>query len=190
MHDIATRSLSETSDDRFDHEVLGIPAHEPEPTPQWAPGEACTLPRTQQPLREAEFAALFVTALRGIERPSRIWLRLEFDPCDEIEMTTRDLLARESACCTFFDFQLTSTDTGLAQDVRVPDARIDVLDGLARHAGGARATAPTRAGGDRVTRPLRSGQLATAAEVSVQTLRYYERRGLLPGPRRAVGGAP
>lgn len=29
---------------------------------------------------------------------------------------------------------------------------------------------------------LRSGQLAVAAGVNVQTLRYYERRGLLPYP--------
>ena len=35
---------------------------------------------------------------------------------------------------------------------------------------------------------LRSGQLAAAAGVNVQTLRYYERRGLLPVPERSLGG--
>ncbi|MBQ1041367.1 MULTISPECIES: MerR family transcriptional regulator [unclassified Micromonospora] len=35
---------------------------------------------------------------------------------------------------------------------------------------------------------LRSGRLADAAGVTVQTLRYYERRGLLPAPRRSPGG--
>ncbi|MCO1659959.1 MerR family transcriptional regulator [Pseudonocardia humida] len=35
---------------------------------------------------------------------------------------------------------------------------------------------------------MRSGQLAAAAGVNVQTLRYYERRGLLPEPRRTLGG--
>jgi MerR family mercuric resistance operon transcriptional regulator len=35
---------------------------------------------------------------------------------------------------------------------------------------------------------LRSGQLAREAGVNVQTLRYYERRGLLPAPRRSLGG--
>lgn len=35
---------------------------------------------------------------------------------------------------------------------------------------------------------LRSGQVAEAASVNVQTLRYYERRGLLPEPRRTAGG--
>lgn len=36
--------------------------------------------------------------------------------------------------------------------------------------------------------PLRSGQLAAAAGVNHQTLRYYERRGLLAEPDRTLGG--
>lgn len=39
-----------------------------------------------------------------------------------------------------------------------------------------------------MTGALRSGQLAGAAGVNVQTLRYYERRGLLPDPQRSLGG--
>jgi MerR family mercuric resistance operon transcriptional regulator len=35
---------------------------------------------------------------------------------------------------------------------------------------------------------LRSGQVAAAAGVNVQTLRYYERRGLLAEPDRSLGG--
>ena len=35
---------------------------------------------------------------------------------------------------------------------------------------------------------LRSGQLAAAAGVNVETLRYYERRGLLAEPHRSPGG--
>jgi DNA-binding transcriptional MerR regulator len=35
---------------------------------------------------------------------------------------------------------------------------------------------------------LRSGELAEAAGVNPQTLRYYERRGLLAEPRRSPGG--
>jgi MerR family mercuric resistance operon transcriptional regulator len=35
---------------------------------------------------------------------------------------------------------------------------------------------------------LRSGQLAAAAGVNLQTLRYYERRGLLAEPERTPGG--
>ncbi|MEU5861219.1 MerR family transcriptional regulator [Nonomuraea sp. NPDC047529] len=35
---------------------------------------------------------------------------------------------------------------------------------------------------------LRSGQVAEQAGVNIQTLRYYERRGLLAEPRRSPGG--
>ncbi|MEV0246871.1 MerR family transcriptional regulator [Nocardia sp. NPDC050712] len=35
---------------------------------------------------------------------------------------------------------------------------------------------------------LRTGQLAEAAGVNIQTLRYYERRGLLAEPDRSLGG--
>jgi DNA-binding transcriptional MerR regulator len=37
-------------------------------------------------------------------------------------------------------------------------------------------------------RTLRSGEVARLAGVNVQTLRYYERRGLLPRPERSSGG--
>jgi MerR family mercuric resistance operon transcriptional regulator len=39
-----------------------------------------------------------------------------------------------------------------------------------------------------VTRGLRSGEVAAAAGVNLQTLRYYERRGLLVAPHRTTGG--
>ena len=35
---------------------------------------------------------------------------------------------------------------------------------------------------------LRSGQLTDAAGVNTQTLRYYERQGLLAEPERTLGG--
>lgn len=35
---------------------------------------------------------------------------------------------------------------------------------------------------------LTIGQVATAADVNVQTIRYYERRGLFPTPRRTPSG--
>jgi DNA-binding transcriptional MerR regulator len=39
-----------------------------------------------------------------------------------------------------------------------------------------------------VSAALRSGELAGAAGVNLQTLRYYERRGLLAEPARSPGG--
>jgi DNA-binding transcriptional MerR regulator len=47
------------------------------------------------------------------------------------------------------------------------------------------AHAPAAGG---ATAGLRSGQVASAAGVNVETLRYYERRGLLPEPQRSPGG--
>lgn len=35
---------------------------------------------------------------------------------------------------------------------------------------------------------LRAGQVAEAAGVNVETLRYYERRGIIPEPDRSLGG--
>ena len=37
------------------------------------------------------------------------------------------------------------------------------------------------------TAPLTIGRLARQAEVGIQTIRYYERRGLLPDPGRTAG---
>lgn len=39
-----------------------------------------------------------------------------------------------------------------------------------------------------MTGGLRSGQVAAAAGVGLQTLRYYERRGLVAEPERTLGG--
>jgi len=39
-----------------------------------------------------------------------------------------------------------------------------------------------------LTAGLRAGQVATAVGVNLQTLRYYERRGLLAKPDRTLGG--
>lgn len=41
---------------------------------------------------------------------------------------------------------------------------------------------------DDMTPGLRSGQVAAAARVNRQTLRYYERRGLIVEPDRTLGG--
>jgi hypothetical protein len=108
-------------------------------TAAWAPVDACRLPTEEQPLREAEFDALFATALAGVERPAPERVRLVFRPDVDIE----DLVARESSCCSFFDFAITATTDGLVLDVRVPVTRVAVLDGLARRAEAARAGAGT-----------------------------------------------
>lgn len=107
----------------------------------WVPADACTLPTAEQPFRVAEFAALLATALRRAQRRERGWLRLWLTATPEVEATTRELIARESQCCSFFDFHLTSARGDLLLDVRVPDDRCEVLDGISRQAEAVQARA-------------------------------------------------
>jgi hypothetical protein len=94
--------------------------------------EACTLPTAERSLRLAEFDGLFAAALRGQQRLSPTRLRWRLDPA--AEQTARDLIGRESACCSFFSFALGTEDGAVQLDVAVPEARVDVLDALADRA--------------------------------------------------------
>jgi len=94
--------------------------------------QACTLPSVEQPLRIAEFDALFATSLRGVQRLTRTRLRLLLDP--GASAAVRDLTARESECCSFFTFTVTQDGDELRVDVEVPAAHVLVLDALAARA--------------------------------------------------------
>ncbi|SCG72873.1 hypothetical protein [Micromonospora inositola] len=98
----------------------------------WVP-EACTLPTVRRPLRVAEFDELFRTALRGQRRLS------PWELAGGAEAATRDLTARESACCSFFSFTVAHAAGGVRVDVRVPPAYVAVLDALADRAAAARS---------------------------------------------------
>ena len=97
----------------------------------WVP-QACTLPTVEQPLRLAEFDALFATALRAQQRLSPTALQWHLDPA--AEAGARNLTGRESACCSFFTFTVTGSDDELRLDVQVPAGHADVLDALASRA--------------------------------------------------------
>lgn len=91
--------------------------------------EACVLPTAERPLRLAEFDRLFATALRQRVRLAPTRLRLRLDPA--AEAVARDLLARETECCSFFTFTFGRDADALTVDVEVPSAHASVLDGLA-----------------------------------------------------------
>jgi hypothetical protein len=96
----------------------------------WVP-EACTLPTAEQPLRLAEFDALFDVALRGAERLGAQHLRLTLAGGPEVEESVRDLAAREAECCSFFTFAVTAPRPGLVRlDIEVPGEHTGVLDAL------------------------------------------------------------
>jgi hypothetical protein len=109
--------------------------------------DACTLPTAAQPLRLAEFDALFATAVREVARPGPRHLRLSLSGAEGLAATVRDLAARETACCSFFDFQVDSVAAAggeaVTLDIRVPAGQVTVLDALAHHARAA-ATGPGR----------------------------------------------
>jgi len=69
--------------------------------------------------------------LHHTERREPTWLRLRLSGGDDIGAATRDLLTRESRCCSFFDFDLQQSGDGWDLDVRVPTEQALVLDGLA-----------------------------------------------------------
>ena len=103
----------------------------------WIPA-ACTLPTAEQPLRSAELDALFATA-RGAERISPTLLRVTLTGGPDLLDTTRDLTGRESSCCSFFTFTLTTSGPATVMlDVQVPAAHVQVLDALAVRAQAAR----------------------------------------------------
>lgn len=104
--------------------------------PSFVP-EACTLPTAEQPLRVAEFADLFASAIRTVTRnsPNRLTLVLDDDPATEA--SARDLTARENHCCSFFTFTFgrvapAQPATGLKLVITVPAGHVAVFDGLQR----------------------------------------------------------
>jgi hypothetical protein len=99
----------------------------------WVPS-ACTLPTAEQPLRVAEFDALFGQAVHTIERPERERLRLGLDYSPAIAAQAAELSARENSCCSFFTFTLTIADGALALEAKVHAEQTAVLDALAERA--------------------------------------------------------
>jgi len=104
----------------------------------WVP-EACTLPTAERPVRRAEFDNLF-TAVASVIRHDPRHARFAFAATsDDFANRVRDLAARESECCSFFGFTVSSATDGVLLDVTVPDAHVGVLDALVARADSVRA---------------------------------------------------
>ncbi len=99
----------------------------------WVP-DACSLPTAERPLRLAEFDGLFAAAVRSVEPVTPTHARLHLTGTAGLAATVRDLTARETQCCSFFDFAVTpepaADGEALTLDVRVPARYADVLDAL------------------------------------------------------------
>jgi hypothetical protein len=88
---------------------------------------ACTLSPDGMTSRLALIAALAADGL--LERvPTAAGLRVRLRDTPVIEQRTRELVAAESTCCAFLDFELSREDGDLVLDVRGPDAARPVIE--------------------------------------------------------------
>jgi hypothetical protein len=103
----------------------------------WVP-DACSLPAAERPLRLAEFDDLLASAVRRVEPVTSTHARLYLTGGTGLAATVRELTARETECCSFFDFMVTPDAVGegeaLILDVKVPAQYADVLHALAGRA--------------------------------------------------------
>jgi hypothetical protein len=95
---------------------------------------ACTLPTVEQPLRGAEFAQLFASAVSDVRRRDPTHLILQID--SSAEARARDLTNREQECCSFFHFTFAPAPdvSSLWLNVAVPEAYVAVLDAIEERA--------------------------------------------------------
>lgn len=106
----------------------------------WVVPEACTLPTAEQPLRVTEFDGLFADHLQGVERLGAQEVRISFRGPEGLGSRVRNLADRETACCSFFDFSVSTVTAAAAVEevvwlqIRVPAARADVLAALTERA--------------------------------------------------------
>jgi hypothetical protein len=95
--------------------------------------DVCTLPSVDRPLRLAEFDELFRESVCRVDR-GQLTARLTLHGKDGLRARVADLTARESECCSFFEFDLDGDDRELVLSITVPAARADILNALADRA--------------------------------------------------------
>jgi hypothetical protein len=88
---------------------------------------ACTLPPDGMSARQALIDALAADGL--LDRvPTDTGLRVRLRDTPEIERRTRELVAAESECCAFLDFELAREDGVLVLDIAGPADARPVID--------------------------------------------------------------
>jgi len=95
--------------------------------------EACTLPTVERPLRLAELDDLFRAHVVDVRRDG-LTTRLTLSGAEGLRDRVTDLAARESSCCSFFEFSVDGDDEGLVLTVGVPEQRADILAALTARA--------------------------------------------------------
>lgn len=140
---------------------------------------ACSLDPDGMARRATDFRALLAPNLRALRRTrAGAQIDLTLDAADERALAR--LLELERECCPFWRFALTRRSARLVGlEVRAEPPHEDALEAFLT------LTSPQRV---LPVETFRAGEAARRAGVGVETLRYYERRGLLPTPRRRPSG--
>jgi hypothetical protein len=104
----------------------------------WIVEDFCTLPVAAQPFRLMEFEELFRSQTRPPRRIDAHRVEFTFANANDLYAHVSDLVARESACCSFFEFTI-NEDASADQDhlvlrIGVPANRDEVLEALTERA--------------------------------------------------------
>ena len=99
----------------------------------WIP-EAYTLPTTERPLRRAEFDDLFAEDVLTVHESSPLEVRLELRAEPNVAARAAQLAAKETACCSFFRFDVVATDGRVAMVVSTESPHEVVLAAMAERA--------------------------------------------------------
>ena len=162
-----------------------IPIHSPAPAPQGP--VACTLSPNEYAGRLDDFRHGVFNHLVEMERPEPTRLRLTLDEGAD-PGRVQELLVREQGCCAFMSFTLTPTTDRLVVDLEVPTEPRRPWTPWPCWPSWLPPGRPDDPRRLMSEQRLRTGELAERAGVNVQTLRYYERRGLLAAPTRRPSG--
>ncbi len=102
----------------------------------WPVGDFCTLPTAARPHRVSEFDELFSGQIDAPHWIDADKVEFVFAGVDGLYEQLSDLVARETACCSFFDFSITeqartpAPGAQIVLRVAVPAGRHEVLEGL------------------------------------------------------------
>jgi hypothetical protein len=104
----------------------------------WIVEDFCTLPVSAQPFRLMEFDELFRGQIRPPRRIDAHRVEFTFANANDLYAHVSDLVARETACCSFFEFTI-NRDAPADQDhlmlrIGVPASRDEVLEALTERA--------------------------------------------------------
>lgn len=138
----------------------------------------CNLGAEGAAARAADFRALLTPSLRRIER-NGTWAVLDLELGVRAERALSELLRLERECCPFWRFDLTRrSPRRLRLEVEAQTPHETALDAFLSLTGSSETQ----------ERTFRAAEAARRAGVGVETLRYYERRGLIPQPQRRPSG--